>query len=221
MTDYSVARKNMVECQLHPCGINDERVLEAYSNTPRELFVSEAQRSIAYADYDLPLGHERFLMTPMVHARLVHAANINPEDVVLDIGGATGYSAAVLSQLATTVVTVENQPDFVEHAKNALLSLDMLNILHNDCALDEGDKKHSPYDAIIMNGAASEIPKCLIDQLSIGGRLCYIERKNSDDQCGRATLVTKTADGQLDKKYLFECKGHFLSGFTAEDEFVF
>lgn len=221
MTDYSVARKNMVECQLHPCGINSDRVLEAYNNIPRELFVSEAQRSIAYADYDLPLGHERFLMAPMIHARLVHAANIGAEDVVLDIGGATGYSAAVLSQLATTVVTVENQPDFVEHAKNALLSLDLLNILHNDCALNEGDKRHSPYDVILLNGAASFIPQGLIDQLAVGGRLCYIERLSADDLCGKAVMLTKRASGECDRKVLFETKGHFLSGFVKEHSFKF
>jgi protein-L-isoaspartate(D-aspartate) O-methyltransferase len=135
MTDYTGARKNMVECQLHPCGISEQRVLDAYNNIPRERFVSQAQRSIAYADHDLPLGHERFLMAPMTHAKLVHAANVGADDVVLDIGGATGYSAAILSQLATTVVAVENQPDFVEHAKAALLDLDLLNILHFDTPL--------------------------------------------------------------------------------------
>mgnify|MGYP003677339817 FL=1 len=221
MTDYSAPRKNMVECQLHPCGVIDERVLDAYSNIPRELFVCESQRSIAYADHDLPLGHERFLMMPMVHARLVHEANIGPDDVVLDIGGATGYSAAILSQLATTVVAGEDQPDFVEHARNAMIQLDLLNILHLDTPLIEGDEKHAPYDVILLNGAASFLPESLIQQLAVGGRLCYIERSSNDEALGRATMLIKREDGQCDKKILFETRGHFLSGFTKEAVFQF
>ncbi len=221
MTDFSGARKNMVECQLHPCGINEERVLDAYNNIPREKFVSQAQRSIAYADNDLPLGHERFLMAPMTHARLVHAADIKPADVVLDIGGATGYSAAILSQLATTVVAVEDQPDFVEHAKAALIDLDLLNILHFDTPLQDGDKKHAPYDVILLNGAASVIPKALLAQLNVGGRLCYIQRDSADDVCGSATMITKRSDGHCDTKTLFETRGHFLTGFVGEAKFSF
>ena len=221
MTDFSGARKNMVECQLHPCGINEERVLDAYNNIPREKFVSQAQRSIAYADNDLPLGHERFLMAPMTHARLVHAADIKPADVVLDIGGATGYSAAISSQLATTVVAVEDQPDFVEHAKAALIDLDLLNILHFDTPLQDGDKKHAPYDVILLNGAASVIPKALLAQLNVGGRLCYIQRDSADDVCGSATMITKRSDGHCDTKTLFETRGHFLTGFIWEAKFSF
>tara|TARA_R110002126_G_scaffold13118_2_gene56349 strand:+ start:40783 stop:41454 length:672 start_codon:yes stop_codon:yes gene_type:complete len=221
MTDYTSARKNMVECQLHPCGISEQRVLDAYSNIPREKFVSEAQRSIAYADNDLPLGHERFLMAPMTHAKLVHAANVGAEDVVLDIGGATGYSAAILSQLATTVVAVENQPDFVEHAKAALIDLDLLNILHLDTPLQNGDKKHAPYDVIILNGAANHIPNALLLQLNVGGRLCYIHRQSTDDVCGNAVMLTKRADGQCDKKTLFETRGHFLTGLVMDAPFAF
>ena len=221
MTDYSAPRNNMVECQLHPCGIIDERVLDAYNNIPRELFVSESQRSIAYADYDLPLGHERFLMTPMIHARLVHEAQISSDDVVLDIGGATGYSAAILSQLATTVVAVENQPDFVECARTAMKQLDLLNILHLDTPLSEGDEKHAPYDVILLNGAASFIPENLIQQLTVGGRLCYIERASNNESLGQAIMLIKRKDGQCDKKILFETRGHFLSGFTKDTPFQF
>lgn len=221
MTDYSVARKNMVECQLHPCGVNDERVLTAYKNTPRERFVSQMQRSIAYADNELPLGHERFLISPMVHARMVHATKVKPDDVVLDIGGATGYSAAVLSQLATTVVAVENQADFLEQAKATLIDMDLLNILHVDNALNEGDAKHGPYDVIIINGAAEVIPEALLDQLNVGGRLCYIERRISAKSYGQVVLLTKRADNQCDKRVLFETNGHVLSGFAAEESFSF
>ncbi len=221
MTDYSAARKNMVECQLHPCGISDIRVLEAFNTVPRESFVFESQRSIAYMDKDLPLGHERYLLSPMVHARMIHALSIKSDDIVLDIGGAMGYSAAVLSKLATTVVSVENQSDFLEFAKKTLLEMDLLNILHVDHDLQLGDAKHGPYDSILVNGAAEYIPDDLIAQLNIGGRLCYIETNLSAVDCGKVVLLTKRADGECDRKVLFETSGHLLSGFNKDSAFKF
>jgi len=107
MTDLAVARFHMVEGQIRPNHVTDPRVLAAMSEIPRERFVPEGRQSVAYVDEDIEIAPGRYLMEPMVLARLVQEARIRPQDVVLDVGCATGYSSAILAQLAEAVVALE------------------------------------------------------------------------------------------------------------------
>ena len=105
--NLSAARRMMVDCQIRPTKVTDERVLEAFATVPRELFVGKSQRGIAYADEDLPLPGGRWLLEPMVLARLVQALDVGMSDHVLIVGGATGYGTAILAQLAGSVISIE------------------------------------------------------------------------------------------------------------------
>ena len=112
--NLSAARRMMVDCQIRPTKVTDERVLEAFATVPRELFVSKSQRSIAYVDEDLPLPGGRWLIEPMVLARVVQALDVGMSDHVLIVGGATGYGTAILAQLAGSVISIETRAQLVE-----------------------------------------------------------------------------------------------------------
>ena len=107
MPDYSAARYNMVEGQVRPNKVTDQALVEAMSRIPRELFVPKASRGIAYVDEDIPVAKGRYLIEPMVIARLLQEARIRPTDIVLDVGACTGYGSALLSRMAATVVALE------------------------------------------------------------------------------------------------------------------
>src|SRR5882672_1537990 len=126
--DYAAARLNMVESQIRPNRVMDEAVIAAFASLPRERFVPLPLRGIAYVDEDVPLGRGRFLMEPMVLARLLQAAAVGPADIALDIGCGTGYSAAVLSRLANTVVAVEEDVDLLVQATANFAALPIDNI---------------------------------------------------------------------------------------------
>src|SRR5690606_30153493 len=120
MKDYSAARFNMVEGQVRPNRVTDAALIDAMLEVPRELFVPEAVRAVAYVDEDVPIGGGRYLAEPMVFARLVQEAAIEPGDVVLDVGCASGYSTAVLARLAGTVVALESDPELARLAARNL-----------------------------------------------------------------------------------------------------
>ncbi len=120
MVDFVTARRNMVESQVRPNKVTDPRLIEAMTETPRELFLPEALRGIAYVDEDIDLGDGRVLMAPMVLARLLQSADVRPTDIALDVGCATGYSTAVLARLCDTVVGIEPDPEMAAAAGNVL-----------------------------------------------------------------------------------------------------
>src|SRR3546814_7419678 len=105
--DFAAARENMIEGQLRPNKVTDEAILSAMGTVPRERFLPNGKRAVAYVDEDIGLGQGRFLMEPIVLARLIQAAGVEPDDLVLDIGCGTGYSAAILALLANTVIALE------------------------------------------------------------------------------------------------------------------
>lgn len=217
MTESAVARSHMIDCQLRVNEMNDERVIEAIRAIPREQFVPKAKRSVAYVDEDLPIGDGRFLMEPMVFARLLNAAEIGPKDLVLDIGCATGYSTAVLAGLADAVVGVETDPELVAMAEKKLANLEIMNTAVVSGALNAGVAKQGPFDVIVIEGAVEVIPDALIKQLKEGGRLLCVKL---EDGQGRAHIVTME-DGIASGRDLFDANIQPLPGFEAEKGFVF
>src|SRR5262249_10377274 len=127
--DYAAARRNMVESQLRPNKVTDAAVLDAMATLPRERFAPEAMRSVAYVDEDIPVGRGRFLMEPMVLARLLQLASVSPGDAALVVGAATGYTAAVLARLAGRVIVLESDPQLAAHARDTLASLGIGNVV--------------------------------------------------------------------------------------------
>lgn len=218
MLNFTTARINMVESQIRPNKVTDPRLIEALETLPREAFLPEALRSVAYADRSLSVGRERCMLDPMVFARLVQAADPQPGDLALDIACASGYSTAVLARLAGTVVAVENDASLVEAANTTLTDLGIDNAVVVEGDPSGGYAGQGPYDVILINGEVGELRQALTAQLAPGGRLVAVLR---DDQgLGRATLLMRTAAG-LSRRTLFDANVPSLPEFEVESGFVF
>ena len=201
----------MVDCQIQTAGVVTEGLLKAFEVTPRELFVPEKLKSIAYSDEDIPLGKGRFLLEPIVHAKLVEAARIQPTDVVMDIGMGTGYSSAILSPMVLTVMAVDSNKKYLDKAARLWAELDVCNVIGIEGDLTEGNPENAPFSLIFVNGAVAEIPENLVDQLGPGGRLLTVVKK-AGAVMGHATLVEKLDTGGYASTELFEAGTPYLAG---------
>ncbi len=218
MADYAAARHNMVENQIRPNKVTDSRIITAMAAVPRELFVPERSCGIAYVDEDIAIGKERYLMEPMVLARLLQCADIEETDVVLDIGCGTGYSVAVLAALANTVVALESDRELAAAATRLFEQLGIDNAVVIEAELDAGYGEQAPYDAILFDGAVQRIPEEICGQLAEGGRLAAVVDGGAG--LGKATLVVRRG-GVLSRRVLFDAATPRLPGFSVEPGFVF
>lgn len=173
MVDFEQARKAMVDNQLRPAPITDRRLLLAMGDVPRETFVPEGRQSLAYIDeaHVFPGPMRRALAAPAPFARLLQLAELGPEDVVLDVGCTTGYSSAVIAELAGHLVALEAEPALADAARTNLAALGYGNAEVVTGPLDAGVPKAGPYDVIVLEGAVAEVPGGLLRQLREGGRL--------------------------------------------------
>lgn len=220
MTDFTAARINMVDSQIHTMGVVSEPVLEAFRTVRREDFVPDARRAIAYCDEDLPLSPGRCLMEPVTHARLVQAALPVPGDTVLDVGAATGYSAAIFSRLVDRVVAVEPDPKLLTKAEATWLQLGLRNVTPHSGPFAAGYAVSAPYSLIFINGSMAEIPASLVEQIAPGGRLVGII-KGAQDKIGRAIIITKSETGTVGERVLFDAAVPYLPGHQPRIGFVF
>lgn len=221
---FVTARRNMVDCQLVPGNILDEDIVEALANVPREQFVPEPMRGSAYIDEDLPVAKNRYLLAPLVLARLLVLADIKKTDTVLDIACATGYSTAIIGQLAEKVVAVEEQMELAEKARQLLNRLHTPNAEVITGAFAPGYPSSGPYDVILINGAVETLPDMLTDQLAEGGRLVTIQsislRPGKSAGLGKAVLYRKSG-GRLFHKEAFDASVPLLHGFEEKRQFEF
>jgi protein-L-isoaspartate(D-aspartate) O-methyltransferase len=208
----------MVENQIRTNRITNGAVIAALDAVPREAFVPKQLRGVAYLDGDIDLGGGRYLMEPLVFAGLLQAAHIKPADVVLDVGCATGYSAAVLARLASTVVALESDNELVVRAGALLAGLSVDNVAVVSGPLVEGDATHGPYQVIIVEGAVPEVPDGLPRQLADGGRLIAVVAAGSE--LGQATLISRIGDA-LSSQVVFDASIHSLREFHRRPSFVF
>jgi protein-L-isoaspartate(D-aspartate) O-methyltransferase len=171
MRDARKARARMVERQLRRRGIEDERVLAAMGEVPREAFLPESVRDRAYADSALPIGSEQTISQPWIVAVICQALQLTGSELVLEVGTGSGYSAAVLSRLASHVVSVERHAELSRVAAEALgaLAVGNVELLVGDGSV--GVPERAPFDAIAVHATAPAAPPALIDQLAEGGRL--------------------------------------------------
>jgi len=217
VSDFAKARASMIDCQLRPNEVNDETVIAAVDAIPREEFVPKAKRSIAYVDEDIQVAEGRYLMEPVTFARLLIAADIKKTDLVLDIGCTTGYSAAVIAGLADAVVAVENDASFVEKAEKKLSALEIMNVAVVKGNLADGVAKQGPFDVIVLEGCAEEIPSKLVKQLKDGGRLVCVKLEGG---VGRGHII-ENKGGEISGRNLFDANVEALPGFEKEKSFVF
>ncbi len=220
MQNYVQARKNMLDCQLAPNGIVMPDILEVFNKVPRERFLPENRQGTAYLDEDLLLDEGCFCMEPVVHARMVQAATPDEEHSVLNIGDVTGYSSAILSDLVSTVVTLESTAGTLERARSIWDELDYCNIAVVKGTEKQGIKKHAPYDLIFINGAVAEIPDKLLEQLDSKGRLVAVVKKPGET-VGRITVVEKDDNGKFSTGILFDASTPYASGFEPVPAFAF
>jgi|SRR5215469_116612 protein-L-isoaspartate(D-aspartate) O-methyltransferase len=217
MSSFDAARARMIESQLRPNKITDRRVLNAFATIRRELFVPEQLRHIAYIDEDLPLGRGRYLMEPMVAARLLQAA-AKPRDAALVVGAGTGYEAALISVLARSVVALENDPELARYAREALVEHAIPSVSVVEGPLTQGHRARGPYDMILFGGAIAEVPITVCSQLAEEGRLAAVVRPG--DTIGRAVLMMRTG-GLLAQRVIFDAAVPWLPCFMPRPAFVF
>ncbi len=218
MTVFEVARSHMIESQLRPNKITDDRLLNAFAGIRRELFVPEHLRSVAYIDEDLPLGGARYLMAPMVAARLLQAAAIARTDAALIVGAGTGYEAVLAAMLARNVLALEEDPELARRARTALVEHAITSVSVVEGPLREGYRPRAPYDVILFGGAVVETPHDINSQLAEGGRLLAVVKPVN--AVGRATLATRTG-GVLAQRVIFDAATPFLPGFSPKPVFEF
>jgi len=193
MTDFSAARLNMVESQVRPNGITDRRIIAAVERVPREVFVPESRRAVAYMDEDVPLepadtsGGPRALIEVMAFARMLQHAAIRPEDRVLVVGAGTGYGAAVIAAIAQHTVALECDAALAASARHNLEGVEGVNVVEGPLAAGvSGDK---PFDVIVAEGRVEEVPQAWLDQLADGGRLIAVV---GEAAMAKACLHTKS-----------------------------
>lgn len=191
--------------------------MEALAELPREKFVPKTMQGVAYVDESIDIGEGRYLMEAWVLARLLEAAEVQPDDVALLIGCGSGYEAAVISYLAGTVVALETNKTLINLANDTLveLSIDTVAIVEGELA--RGYVRQAPYDVIIINGAVPEIPECLSNQLGDGGRLVSIVGNGA---YGKGTLVT-SYNNIITSREIFDGGTPTLLGFEKDTFFSF
>ncbi len=212
MVDAALQRKNMVESQVRPSDVTDRRITAAMRKIPRELFVPPAMADLAYMDTELVIAPGRAMTAPRDLARLLQLADIASTDRVLIVGGARGYTAAVVAELAQTVVSLESDPDLSAAATLALTeTMTPATITVVNGPLAAGAPDGGPYDVIFIDGAIGELPDPLASQLASAGRIVCV---TTDGGVGRATLYTKSqsAASALARRFVFEASAVALPG---------
>jgi protein-L-isoaspartate(D-aspartate) O-methyltransferase len=215
---HNDARLNMIEGQLRPNKVTDERLIDALGRISRELFVPAPRRVVAYVDADLPLGNGRYLMKPMVATRLLQAVMAQPKDVALVVGAGVGYEAAVLALLVRSVVALEADAELARIGRSALVDHRITAVSYIEAPLAAGHRQRAPYDVVLFGGAVAAVPPEIAGQLAEGGRMAVVLRPH--DGFGRATLITRTG-GVLAQRIIFDAATPLLPGFAAKPGFVF
>lgn len=220
--DYAIQRKNMVESQVRPSDVTDRRIIRAMLDLPREEFVPDRVRGLAYMDGPVQLVEaggktRRSLLAARIFAKLVQAAQIDPTATVLDVGAGTGYSSAVLAQLAGRVIALESDAGLLKTARAKLPAVDSGKVTLVEGELPTGWAAEGPYDAIAVEGAIETVPSDLLDQLKDGGRLVAIV---GDGRTGRATVWLRDG-GAFGATEVFDANAEILPGFHKARAFAF
>jgi protein-L-isoaspartate(D-aspartate) O-methyltransferase len=221
MSGFLTARQNMVDCQVRPSDVTDIRIIDAMLALPREAFVPQTQRELAYLDLDLDVSDggsaRRYLIKPMVIAKMLQAADIGETDHVLVVGCATGYTAALVARLAGRVTATETVPALAAKASDVLAQLGLVNVTVRAADAAAGDPANAPYDVIVLDGATEIIPEHLYQQLKDGGRLVGVFAQTRPP---RAMIVTRS-HGDFGNRALFDASAPVLPGLERVPAFVF
>lgn len=217
-SDSDQARFNMIEQQIRPAEVLDQRVLKTIADTPREAFVPANYRELAFADLNVPLPNGQLMMKPIMEARLLQALNIQPDDSILEIGTGSGYFTALLARLGGTVQSIEIDAAMLAAAQEKLDAHGIHNIslIHGDAA--RGWEQDGPYDVIAITGSLPILPESFQQQLRIGGRMVAIVGQAPVMQ---VRLITRIDDNQWSSECLYETDFPALINAEQPQAFVF
>lgn len=216
--NYDLARANMIEQQIRPWDVLDQKVLDVISVTPRELFVPSGKEHLAFADLRLPLDHDKYMMTPKVEARILQSLALQSTDTVLEVGTGSGYLTACLATMSAQVDSLEIHGDLSSQAKQRLEKLSIDNVELQICDVMQDWQPDKKYDAIVLTGSLPAYAPQFEEVLSDNGRLFMIV---GDAPAMQATLYTRNKDGEIEASGLFETNIQALLGSEAKEEFVF
>ncbi|SNY93288.1 protein-L-isoaspartate(D-aspartate) O-methyltransferase [Cohaesibacter sp. ES.047] len=216
MVGTSKARRQMVDTQIRTTDVTAYNVLDAFLTVPRELFVPSSSKAFAYSDADIRISDERIMMQPSPLAKLLQLADIATDDLVLVIAASSGYSAALVSHLANTVVAVENDEDLVQRAQDTISDLGYDNVAVISGDLAEGVSSEGPYDVILIEGTVGQVPQHLLEQLKDGGRLVTVD---GNDRRAEAVKILRTGD-HFSRIAAFDTNAPILKEFSKPETFT-
>lgn len=215
MTDYALRRTMMVDTQVRPSDVTKFPIINAMLSVPREAFVPDHLREAAYIGDNVDLGGGRVVLEPRTLAKMLDALDIQPDELVLDIGSALGYSAAVIAHMAEAVVAVEENADFAGEALSLLAEHGADNVAVHEGPLALGAAEHGPFDVIVIEGAVAHLPQALSDQLKDGGRMAALFMEGSLG----AVRIGYKIDGHMTWRFAFNAGAPVLPGFERHSAF--
>ncbi len=215
--DIEQARFNMIEQQIRPWEVVDKRVLDMIAKTPRECFVPDDYKHLAFSDINVPIGHDQVMMTPKVEARMLQALDIQSDDHILEIGTGSGYVTALLAQLGGHVTTEEIFSDLSEQAENRLrlMEIDNVEFIVGDSL--KSRPFYNRYDVIAVTGSLPQMDSLFKEQLEFDGRLFIIV---GEAPIMEAWLITRLSEYEWEKKSLFDTSIPPLIGAEPKHRFT-
>ncbi|WP_375175312.1 protein-L-isoaspartate O-methyltransferase [Pseudooceanicola sp.] len=215
MTDFAARRTMMVDTQIRPSDVTKFPIIEAMLAVPREAFVPADRQDAAYLGDNIDLGQGRVMLEPRTLAKMLDALDVQPDELVLDLGAGSGYSAAVLSRLAEAVIALEEDEALLGDAQSTLSDVGADNVVLHEGPLTEGAADLGPFDAIIVEGAVEHLPETITDQLKDGGRIAVLFQEG---RLGTVRIGYRI-DGQINWRFAFNAGAPVLPGFQRHEAF--
>lgn len=216
MSDYATRRVTMVDTQVRPSDVTKFPIIEAMLSIPREVYVPSSKREAAYVGENVDIGSGRVVLEARTLAKLLDALDVQPTELVLDLGCGLGYSTGVIARLADAVVAVEEDEALAAEAQRTLSGEGVDNAAVLMGPLAAGDARHAPFDVITLQGGVETIPDSLLAQIKEGGRIGAIFMEGA---LGSARVGYKI-DGVITWRFVFNATAPVLPGFTAKRGFT-
>ena len=216
--DFERARFNMVEQQIRPWEVLDQRVLDLLMRVRREDYVPPRYRALAFADMEIPIGHGETMLAPKIEARMLQELALAPEDRILEVGTGSGYMTALLGSLGSHVYSVDIVPEFIQTAGVKLAAHGVTNVTLESGDAARGWDRHAPYDAVVVTGSLPVLPDAFPKSLRPGGRLIVVV---GEPPVMEAQLITCVAAGAYSTTGLFETCIAPLRNAVQPERFVF
>ncbi len=217
--DFKIARKNMVENQIRANKVTSLNVINAFLDVPREKFVPDALQEISYVDEDIQLSRNRFMMKPMILARLFQSLNLKGNENILHVGSNSGYGSAILSRMCSSVISLESDKKLFETSIHTFSNMGFDNVVPLHGSMENGVEKEAPFDIIFIEGSIETEPKSLFIQLNENGKLIAIIRP-ANIKIGKAKLFFKISN-EIGLENLFDAQVSKLSIFKSKTKFSF